>query len=67
MTNEEKLDFINNKIDNLNIHIGVLEADIYSNPDLDVPGKPLRSEILSNLYIKKQALEDEKETLTNQE
>lgn len=64
MTNEEKIDVLNNKIDNFNIHIGVLEKDILDNPNIDVEGKPLRQNVLNDFYAMKQAIVEELERLT---
>lgn len=61
--NQEKINIINNIIDNLDIHISILEQDILLNPDLDIEGKPKRSSILQDLYYKKQSLHNEKDSL----
>lgn len=56
MTNEEKINILTSYINNLNIHISVLETDISDNPNADYPGKPLRQDVLNDFYAKKRAL-----------
>jgi len=56
LTNQEKIDFVNNKISNINIHIDILEKDILSNPNSDVENKPSRQSVLEDFYLKKNAL-----------
>lgn len=63
---EEKINIIDNRIDNINIHIEVLEQDIANNPDADIDGKVSRFDVLNDFYAKKSILLQEKETLTNQ-
>ena len=63
---EEKINIIDNRIDNINIHIEVLEQDIANNPDADVDGKVPRLDVLNYFYAKKSILLQEKEALTNQ-
>jgi hypothetical protein len=64
MTNEEKIILLNNRIDNFNIHIGILEKDILDNPNDDHPDKPLRQDVLNNFYAMRQAIVQEIEELT---
>lgn len=64
MTNEEKIILLNNRIDNFNIHIGVLEQDILNNPNDDYPNKPLRQDVLNNFYAMRQAIVQQIEELT---
>lgn len=66
MTIEEQLTALQNKIDNLNIHISVIEKDILDNPEADVEGKPSRSFVLNEFILRKNALEAEKNLLTSQ-
>lgn len=66
MNLEEKLEIIDNKISNLEIHISILSQDIDLNPGLDVDGKPTRASILEQFNSNKQALVAQKELLTNQ-
>ena len=63
---EEKINIINNRIDNINIHVEILEQDIANNPDADVDGKVSRLNVLNDFYAKKSILLQEKEALTNQ-
>lgn len=68
MNNINKIDIINNRIDNFNIHISILEKDILDNPFLDENDKIPRSEVLNDFILKKQALVNELKTLQqNQE
>jgi ribosomal protein S15P/S13E len=66
ITTEEKIAILQNKIDNLNIHINVLQEDLEANPQNDVDGKPTRVSILNDFLSKKNILEQELEALTNQ-
>jgi len=66
ITLEEKINVINNKIDNINIHIEVIEQDIAKNPNDDVEGKRPRAQVLNDFYLKRSAMLKEKEALTNQ-
>jgi len=63
MTNEEKINILNSKIDNFNIHIQILEKDILHNPNQDHPDKTLRQDVLNDFYAMKQALTQEIEKL----
>jgi hypothetical protein len=66
ITLEEKINIINNRIDNINIHIEILQQDIVNNPDEDVEGKRPRAEVLNDFYLKRSAMLEEREALTNQ-
>ena len=59
MNNIEKAQIIQGKINNLLIHISILEQDISINPELDIDEKPLRIDILNDLKSIKRALESE--------
>ena len=63
INNIEKINIIENAIDNLNYHISILSNDLESNPTLDVIGKTPRSEILIDFLSQKMALEEEKNSL----
>jgi hypothetical protein len=63
MTNEEKIEFLNIKINNFNMHINVLERDILENPNSDHPDKTTRQSVLNDFYSKKQAIIQEIEKL----
>lgn len=64
ISNIEKIDILNNKIDNFNIHIQALEKDILNNPNADHPDKPLRQDVLNDFYAMRQAIVEEIERLT---
>ncbi len=64
MNNMEKAIIIQNKINNLLVHMSVLEKDILDNPDLDIDGKPLRLDVLNDLKSVKKSLESELSLLT---
>lgn len=66
MNINEKLEVLNSHISSILPHIYALEKDIAENPLEEVEGKPLRNEILSDFIKRKQALEAEINTLTNQ-
>lgn len=66
MTLEEKLEIIEDRVLNLDIHINILIQDIELNPGLDVAEKPTRSSVLEQFNREKSALIREKELLTNQ-
>lgn len=66
MNINEKLEVLNSRISSILPHIYALEKDIAENPLEEVEGKPLRNEILSDFIKRKQALEAEINTLTNQ-
>ncbi len=66
MNNNEKIEVLNYRIKSILLHISALENDILINPSADVEGKPLRSQVLLDFVIKKEALETEKKALTNQ-
>lgn len=59
MENIDKLQIINNRINNIMFHIDILEKDILENPDSDIPGKQPRYSVLQDLISKKEALEAE--------
>jgi hypothetical protein len=66
MNNNEKIDIINDHIKSILLHLVALENDIFVNPLGDIEGKLLRSQVLSDFISKKDSLELEKESLTNQ-
>ncbi len=66
MNINEKLEVLNNRINSILPHISALEKDIAENPIAEVDGKPLRNKVLSDFIKKRQALEAEINTLTNQ-
>lgn len=56
---EYRKSLIINLISNCDIHINVLENDILKNPNSDIAGKPLRSDVLQDFYNQRYALEEE--------
>ncbi len=65
LNNIDKIDLINAKISNLDVHILVLSEDILNNPEADVDGKPTRQSVLEEFQLKKNALILMKQALTN--
>jgi hypothetical protein len=55
---QENKQVVLDKIENLNVHISVLETDVQDNPDADVEGKPLRQDVLLDLKNVKAALQE---------
>lgn len=64
MNNMEKATIVQDKINNLLLHVNILEKDILDNPDLDIDGKPLRLDVLNDLKSIKKSLESELSLLT---
>lgn len=65
MNNNEKIEILNKYLESILPHILALQADISENPMGDIEGKPLRSQVLLDFIKQKEAIEAEKETLTN--
>ena len=57
---------LNDRLSSIYAHILALENDIAQNPEADIDQKPSRSSVLLNFISKKEALESEKRSLTNQ-
>ena len=66
MNDIDKIEIINNILLSIEPHILALENDIAQNPQADIEGKPPRSNVLLDFISKRQALELEKNSLTNQ-
>jgi hypothetical protein len=66
MNNNEKIEILNRYLESISPHILTLQKDIAENPYADIEGKPSRSQILLNFIKQKEAIEAEKEALTNQ-
>lgn len=64
--NTDKIDLINARISNLDVHISILSEDILNNPEADIDGKPTRQSVLEEFELKKNALILTKQALTNQ-
>jgi hypothetical protein len=65
MNNNEKIEILNKYLESILPHILALQNDIAENPMGDIEGKPLRSQVLLDFIKQKEAIEAEKETLTN--
>lgn len=62
----DKINIIDNKINNIECHIDILSQDIINNPNSDVEGKESRQSVLNRFKEKKIFLENELLALTNQ-
>jgi hypothetical protein len=56
LTNQEKIDFIQMKISNLDFHINSISEAVSMYPQ-ETPGKPSRVETLASLQYEKQLME----------
>jgi hypothetical protein len=63
---EEKINFLNNRISSLQVHIDILSTSIMEYPEEDVDGKPTRQSVLDNILNEKQVLLSEVQALNNQ-
>ena len=63
ITNEEKIQIVEDRLSTLNFCIQNLSDGIAQSPDSDIEGKTPRAEVLSKLMLERQALIDLKETL----
>ena len=66
VTNIEKIDIIQNRINSMRLHVTALREDILQVPQGDHPEKPTRQDVLDNIIGIIDALEIEKTALTNQ-
>lgn len=66
MTIDQKILFLQNRIDNMSIHVSVLSQDIEDNPDSEIEGKRERGLVLNDLLSEISVLQAELEALTNQ-
>jgi hypothetical protein len=66
ITNIEKIDIIQDKINTMNLHVTVLREDILQTPLGDHAEKPTRQSVLDSILGVIDALEIEKLALTNQ-
>ena len=66
ISNQDKIQVIQDRIDALFIHVPALEEDILNNPGNDHPEKRSRQEVLNDILLSIRVLEAEKNTLTNQ-
>ena len=65
ITNIEKIEIIQNRINMINLHVTALREDILKLPLGDNPEKPTRQSVLDKLLSDIDFLELEKLTLTN--
>jgi hypothetical protein len=63
---EEKINFLNNRINNLQVHIDILSANVVEYPEEDVEGKPTRQSVLDDILNEKEVLLSEVQALNNQ-
>jgi hypothetical protein len=66
ITNVEKIEIIQNRINTINLHVAALREDISQAPLGDHVEKPTRQSVLDNILGIIDALEIEKTALTNQ-
>jgi hypothetical protein len=66
ISTQEKINFLNNSINNLQVHIDILSVNIIEYPEENVEGKPTRQSILNDILNKKEVLLLEVQTLNNQ-
>jgi hypothetical protein len=60
-----KIERIEERINLIRPHIVALEDDIYNNPTSDDPSKPSRQSVLNDFLLMLEALNLEKNSLTN--
>ena len=65
ITNIEKIEIIQNRINMINLHVTALREDILKSPLGDNPEKPTRQSVLDSILSDIDFLELEKLTLTN--
>jgi len=63
---EEKINFLNNRISNLQVHIDILSDNVIEYPEADAEGKPTRQSVLDSILNEKQVLLSEVQALNNQ-
>jgi hypothetical protein len=63
---EEKVNFLNNRITNLQVHIDILSDNVSEYPNADAEGKPTRQSVLDNILNEKEVLLSEVQALNNQ-
>jgi len=63
---EEKLNFLNNRINNLQVHIDILSENVAEYPNADDEGKPTRQSVLDSILNEKEFLLSEVQALNNQ-
>jgi hypothetical protein len=63
---EEKVNFLNNRINNLQVHIDILSENVAEYPNADAEGKPTRQSVLDSILNEKEVLLSEVQALNNQ-
>ena len=63
---EEKVNFLNNIITNLQVHIDILSVNVVEYLEADAEGKPTRQSVLDSILNEKQVLLSEVQALNNQ-
>ena len=66
ITNIEKIEIIQNRINTINLHVAALREDILQTPNGDHPEKPTRQSVLDDILGIINVLKIEKVALTNQ-
>jgi hypothetical protein len=66
ISTQEKINFLNNRISNLQVHIDILSVNVVDYPEADVEGKPTRQSVLNNILNEKQVLLSEVQALNDQ-
>jgi hypothetical protein len=59
MTNQEKIEFLQDYISGIEYSTSILENDILENPNADLDGKPTRQSVLNDLRSQKESLLEE--------
>ena len=63
---QDKINLLNNRVINLQIHIDILSANVAEYPNADAEGKPTRQSVLDNILNEKEVLLSEVQALNNQ-
>jgi len=63
---QEKINFLNNRINNLQVHIDILSENVAEYPNADSEGKPTRQSVLDSILNEKEVLLSEVQALNNQ-
>lgn len=66
ISTQEKINFLNNSINNLQVHIDILSVNIIEYPEENVEGKPTRQSVLDDILNEKEVLLSEVQALNNQ-
>jgi hypothetical protein len=63
---QEKINFLNNRITNLQVHIDILSDNVAEYPNADAEGKPTRQSVLDDILNEKEVLLSQVQALNNQ-